>query len=308
MRENIRSITGDDEFDALYDPTHSETGEEADISKASTEFGSSTNEEDEQRLKVHRVSHCNPLMVLFWLQTVVRRLCVESRNGESPKWAIGAPNESQLQGMIQKVEEHFCHMDQIDKHYFPFPYAQLLDLVLNLFLLSVAFCLEPKTGRFNAFFVGLIAIGFFGLDEVAEILESPFGDDPNHINIYDEAQGLVEDISDMLTQRDMEFAAVFSDEHEINFSTLQLLTRYDNSDMQRTGTARITRSGNNTDIASPRGRKKRQDATVALDANQTHQREQEPAQEEAVEAPSVIIEVEPEAPSEAVGVAGIKTE
>ena len=40
----------------------------------------------------------------------------------------------------------------------------------------------------------LIALGFFGLDEVAEILESPFGNDPNDIDLMSYATDLVADL------------------------------------------------------------------------------------------------------------------
>ena len=44
------------------------------------------------------------------------------------------------------------------------------------------------------FITCIISIGFFGLDAVAEILQSPFGNDPNDIDLTEHGSGLVEDL------------------------------------------------------------------------------------------------------------------
>merc|ERR1712039_659901 len=57
--------------------------------------------------------------------------------------------------------------------------------------------LAPATGWVTPFIAVLGGIGFFGLDEVGEILDSPFGCDANDIDILKDAMLLAEDLDAM---------------------------------------------------------------------------------------------------------------
>jgi len=70
-------------------------------------------------------------------------------------------------------------MDKIDKSQFPFPYAQLVKILCTLFVFTLPFVLHEECGHLTEVIVFIIAMGFFGLDETAEMMESPFGVDPN---------------------------------------------------------------------------------------------------------------------------------
>merc|ERR1712070_917781 len=96
--------------------------------------------------------------------------------------------------LIAQLEKEFYSMNRIDKIQFPLPYAQIVKLLCLFWVFSLPFVLVPSCGRFTPAFMILISIGFFGLDEGAEVLESPFGDDPNDIDLKSFGNNLVKDL------------------------------------------------------------------------------------------------------------------
>jgi len=253
LRANINQLTGPEEFDVLYDPapqcdrfsSGNENQKRCFRSPASRNRDLSAAEyisdawlrsrgvvgKDAQKWRAefveqrcNTVSHANPMTIIFWIQTVVRRLCVDSRaaQGASLPWRIDAPLECKFYDALTAMETHFCSMEQVDKLAFPFPYAQMVHIVLYTWMLLLPFVLQPKAEAMTPFITCIISIGFFGLDAVAEILQSPFGNDPNDIDLTEHGSGLVEDLQQMFDQHDMEFASVFDDANEFDLTQLEL--------------------------------------------------------------------------------------
>ena len=69
----------------------------------------------------------------------------------------------------------FRNLNKIDKTQFPFPYCQIVKLLLIIWLFTVPFILAESVGWATPLVMPFIALGFCGLDEVAENIESPFG-------------------------------------------------------------------------------------------------------------------------------------
>ena len=137
--------------------------------------------------------------VLFWVQIVLKRLSLLSRAiakdpSTSSLLGIEPPLEGQFYALIDKLESKFGSMDLVDKTQFPFPYSQIMKILLYFWVLCQPFVLEIQCGAATPAVMVLIGIGFFGLDEVGEILESPFGNDPNHLDLMEHAQDLVNDV------------------------------------------------------------------------------------------------------------------
>merc|ERR1712107_15564 len=115
---------------------------------------------------------------------------------------------------------HFWEMNQIDKTQFPFPYAQVTKLIMLLYINILPFVLQPQLQNLTEIMMALIAMGFYGLDEVAEILESPFGDDPNDVDLKEYGYELMTDLELIYKGRDRQLDTVFDDEHELEFNNL----------------------------------------------------------------------------------------
>lgn len=187
LRDDIRSLTGGSEFLVLY------PGE--DVSKK----GSAS-----------KHVHTRPTIVLFWISLCLRKV-LDHEACEPPLMAA-------VVGQISGIGSRFAAMDQIDKTQFPLPYAQIVKWLVLFFLSLLPFTLVEKCGWWTPVFTAFATIGFFGLDEVAEILESPFGNDPNDINIKECGADLMNDLELMCCSRSFRLDRVFAVDEAIDFS------------------------------------------------------------------------------------------
>jgi hypothetical protein len=111
------------------------------------------------------------LQVLFWVQIVIKRLSLLSRKiageeGTKNLKGIEPPLEGQFYAMIEKIETLFASMELIDRTQFPFPYSQIMKILLYFWILALPFVLADSCGASTPAVMVLIGIGFFGLDEV----------------------------------------------------------------------------------------------------------------------------------------------
>jgi len=85
---------------------------------------------------------------------------------------------------------------------------------------SVPFFIVSEMGIFTPVISAVVALGYFGLDEVAEILESPFGNDPNDIHLRKYGVRLMRDLEMIYNNRDAKLDTVFPDEPVLSFAEL----------------------------------------------------------------------------------------
>jgi hypothetical protein len=136
-RRNVRKLAGDKEFALLYDKTDPPTEADGVAKRKTGDLTAKVQEAIRKRgvkdveawkrefraLKCKSVSHANPMTVLFWLQLVIRRLCIDSRDGgkSDDAWKIDAPLECLFYSHLGRIEQHYCQMEQVDKLAFAFP-------------------------------------------------------------------------------------------------------------------------------------------------------------------------------------------
>lgn len=141
--------------------------------------------------------HSNPTVVLFWMKIATSRLAHIST---STDYTLTLTN-----GTLGKLDECYSKMEDIDKNQFPFPYCQLIKLLLIFYVFGLPFVLEPSCGHMTPLVCAVVAVGFYGLDELAEILDSPFGTDPNDIDLGEETADLAQDLDLMWDHMDSNF-------------------------------------------------------------------------------------------------------
>jgi len=187
LREDIRLLTGPNEYHLLYTEVYEEqiSGSESDTPSA------------------------NPLVVLYWIELAI------SRCGRAHKVPPNIIRHFALQ--TNELGDHFWEMNKIDKNQFPLPYAQVVKFLVTFFIFILPFMLRPKCNDLTEIMIAVIAMGFFGLDEVAEILESPFGCDPNDIDLASYGRDLMLDLEIVYHGRNQQLDTVFSDEVELSF-------------------------------------------------------------------------------------------
>lgn len=189
LRRDIRALAGNAEFSMLYP----EEGEGIEGSAS-------------------RYSHTNPTMIVYWIYLAAGRIMAD---GGCPP-PIMAAFISQLNSLMG----HYWGMQKIDKTQFPLPYAQVVKIVVVMFIYLFPFFLVGGMRFMTPVISVLLTIGFFGLDEVAEILESPFGNDPNDIDLGAYGHALMDDLEVIYHSRGMQLDSVFTDDQDLNFVRL----------------------------------------------------------------------------------------
>ena len=76
--------------------------------------------------------------------------------------------------------------------------CQLLKVFLLAWVFSLPFVIVEECGYFTPFVMALIAIAFFGLDQVGAELENPFGTDDNDFPLLHMGLGLMDNMDSML--------------------------------------------------------------------------------------------------------------
>ena len=65
----------------------------------------------------------------------------------------------------------FNGIDKVDKMVLPLPYSQLIKIFNAMWVFSLPFVIVAECGVFTPFVMSLIAVAFFGLDQVGAELE-----------------------------------------------------------------------------------------------------------------------------------------
>ena len=72
-------------------------------------------------------------------------------------------------------------MHRVHSVYLPLPYCQLLKIIMYAWVFSLPFVLAKEMGTFLPLIELLIALAFFGIDQVGAELEGPYGIDDNDL-------------------------------------------------------------------------------------------------------------------------------
>jgi len=185
LRFDIQQLTGENELKMLY-PTVAFGADGSDSERACA----------------------NPMMVMFWIHTSLGRVL-----------KVGACPPPILAGLIQNLDQimgHYWRMDSINKLQFPLPYEQIVKILVTIFVFLLPFMIVDGAGRLTPFVAAVVALGFFGLDAVAEVLEAPFGNDPNCIRLRQYGSRLMEDLTMIYHSRDVHLDTVFTDADDVN--------------------------------------------------------------------------------------------
>lgn len=194
LRQDVAALAGDTEWSILYPGDHKSVS-------------GSASPHDTTR----------PSIILFWVTLSLRKIMDHN--------ATEAPIMNGLLTQLAAVGSCFWNMDKIDKTQFPFPYCQVVKWLTLVFLGILPFSLAAVCGWWTLLFSAIAAIGFFGLDEVAEILESPFGNDPNDLDLREYCDALMSDMELICQCRELKLDFVLKENEKVDFS--HLLANFD---------------------------------------------------------------------------------
>lgn len=156
----------------------------------------------ERRALASTHSRDRPFLVQSW---IVMLMVQRVEQGGMP---VGAPIISRTYQLMGDGHNGFCQAAKIANTPFPFPYVQLISLMLHVFnLLSPLFVASMidrlnETGITSATVIALITfcvtLGYSSLNQVARELEEPYGHGPNHLPLVLLQQGWNERIIHLL--------------------------------------------------------------------------------------------------------------
>lgn len=110
------------------------------------------------------------------LQTLGARLQVLAGQG-----AISDIRYAQLETRLVSLSQVQAACERIKHTPLPFPYTLLLHRTIYLFCILLPFAMAEPLGWLTPVFTAIVSYTFFGLDEIGDDLEDPFGFDENDL-------------------------------------------------------------------------------------------------------------------------------
>ncbi|KGE63960.1 MULTISPECIES: bestrophin family protein [Pseudomonas] len=110
------------------------------------------------------------------LQQVGARFSVLAEQGVISEWRY-----TQLEARLVSLSQVQASCERIKSTPLPFPYTLLLHRTIYLFCILLPFAMAEPLGWLTPVFTAIVSYTFFGLDEIGDDLEDPFGFDENDL-------------------------------------------------------------------------------------------------------------------------------
>lgn len=110
------------------------------------------------------------------LQQVGARFSALAEQGVISEWRY-----TQLEARLVSLSQVQASCDRIKSTPLPFPYTLLLHRTIYLFCILLPFAMAEPLGWLTPVFTAIVSYTFFGLDEIGDDLEDPFGFDENDL-------------------------------------------------------------------------------------------------------------------------------
>ncbi|MGY2227869.1 bestrophin [Pseudomonas tolaasii] len=110
------------------------------------------------------------------LQHVGARFSVLAERGLISEWRY-----TQLETRLVSLSQVQASCERIKHTPLPFPYTLLLHRTIYLFCILLPFAMAEPLGWLTPVFTAIVSYTFFGLDEIGDDLEDPFGFDENDL-------------------------------------------------------------------------------------------------------------------------------
>ncbi|MGB3123638.1 MAG: bestrophin family protein [Pseudomonas sp.] len=110
------------------------------------------------------------------LQSVGARFSALAERGVISEWRY-----TQLEARLVSLSQVQASCERIKHTPLPFPYTLLLHRTIYLFCILLPFAMAEPLGWLTPVFTAIVSYTFFGLDEIGDDLEDPFGFDENDL-------------------------------------------------------------------------------------------------------------------------------
>lgn len=110
------------------------------------------------------------------LQRIGARCSLFAERGQISEWRY-----TQLESRLVSLSQIQASCERIKSTPLPFPYTLLLHRTIYLFCILLPFAMAEPLGWLTPVFTAIVSYTFFGLDEIGDDLEDPFGFDENDL-------------------------------------------------------------------------------------------------------------------------------
>jgi putative membrane protein len=110
------------------------------------------------------------------LQRIGARCSAYAERGQISEWRY-----IQLETRLVSLSQVQASCERIKSTPLPFPYTLLLHRTIYLFCILLPFAMAEPLGWLTPIFTAIVSYTFFGLDEIGDDLEDPFGFDENDL-------------------------------------------------------------------------------------------------------------------------------
>src|SRR5471032_2589806 len=122
------------------------------------------------------VDSAHPNITDALLQRIGARCSQLAKNGQISEWRY-----TQLESRLVSLSQVQASCERIKSTPLPFPYTLLLHRTIYLFCILLPFAMAEPLGWLTPVFTAIVSYTFFGLDEIGDDLEDPFGFDENDL-------------------------------------------------------------------------------------------------------------------------------
>ncbi len=123
-----------------------------------------------------RVETSHPNLPDSVLQNVGARFSALAERGAISEWRY-----TQWEARLVSLSQVQASCERIKSTPLPFPYTLLLHRTIYLFCILLPFAMAEPLGWLTPLFTAIVSYTFFGLDEIGDDLEDPFGFDENDL-------------------------------------------------------------------------------------------------------------------------------
>ncbi|MEP0856480.1 bestrophin family ion channel [Trichocoleus sp. DQ-U1] len=130
-----------------------------------------------------------PLKIAFWIGDYLQQQ--HERN------SLNNNQLAAMNGLLDQMVEALTGCERILKTPIPLAYAIYLKRLLLIYGFALPFQLVDTSGWWTGLVVGIISFILFGIEEIGNEIENPFGRDPNDLPLDDICTTIIENLEDL---------------------------------------------------------------------------------------------------------------
>lgn len=144
-----------------------------------------------------------PLKITFWIGEYLQQ--------QYDRHCLSMDQLIAMNHLIDSLVEGLTGSERIAKTPIPIAYAIYLKRLLLIYCISLPFEIVKNLGWWTGITVAIISFVLFGIEEIGNEIENPFGHDPNDLPLDDICQTMLDNVQDFINIRNLDSPEVSLD-------------------------------------------------------------------------------------------------